>query len=118
VTIFEESSAMPQSLRSDHGSNRAHNLGISLKTPHRSLPSIRDNDVLSETAVPRQFGLKPTSTAEQQASTACGKRPHDVNHSAIRDETSAPLHSSPPLVPLYAPASWRGSSERRCISAD
>jgi len=68
--------------------------------------------------MPRQFGLKQTSAADQQTPAASTRCPLDVKHPAMRDEASAPLHGSPPLVPLYAPASWRGNSDRRCISAD
>jgi hypothetical protein len=46
VTIFEESFAILQRLRSDQASHWSHKRGISLKTPNRSLRSTGDNDVL------------------------------------------------------------------------
>jgi hypothetical protein len=66
----------------------------------------------------RQFGLKRSSAAQQSTSTAPGKCASEARQPATRDEATAPRLNSPPLVPLYAPASWRGKSDRRCISAD
>lgn len=68
--------------------------------------------------MPRQFGLKQVTAVERSASALSAQGSREVPQSVARAEPSSRTQTSPQPEPLYAPASWRGKADRRCISAD
>ena len=67
--------------------------------------------------MPRQFGLKRATAAERPASASSIRCGSEVSQPTMTNEPSSSEQANPQPEPLYAPASWRGNSDRRCVSA-
>jgi len=67
--------------------------------------------------MPRQFGLKRVAATKKFVSAAAtGSAPAITQHTAGSELATSGQGALQPK-PLYAPASWRGCSHRRCVSA-